>query len=225
MAFHLPNGATVFVANEFADSIPINAISNASNAVLTISGGGVSEGDTVLLKSGWSALDNLVAKVIAATATSVTLGGVNTSDTRVFVGSGAGSLQVVSDDSWVQIPQITEVASSGGDQNYYQFQFLEDDTQRSLPTYKAAKTQTYTIAHDSDQPFYDVLKQADRAGDTLPMRMYVPKAKETRYWSVVPSFDGEPNPVINQIETVTASFAVQSKGTTFYKDADVTPGS
>lgn len=225
MAFHLPNGATVFVANEFGDSIPISAISNASNAVLTISGGGVSEGDTVLLKSGWSALDNLVAKVIAATATSVTLGGVNTSDTRVFVGSGAGSLQVVSDDSWVQIPQITEVASSGGDQNYYQFQFLEDDTQRSLPTYKAAKTQTYTIAHDSDQPFYDVLKQADRAGDTLPMRMYVPKAKETRYWSVVPSFDGEPNPVINQIETVTASFAVQSKGTTFYKDADVTPGS
>lgn len=225
MAFNLPNGATVFVANKFGDSIPVSKISNAANAVLTISGGGVSEGNTVLLKSSWSPLDNLVAKVLSATATSITLGGVNTSDARVFMGNGSGSLQVIDADSWVQIPQITEVASSGAEQNYYQFQFLEDDTQRSLPTYKSAKTQTYTIAHDSDQPFYDVLKQADRGGDTLPMRMYVPKAKETRYWAVVPSFDGEPNPVINQIETVTASFAVQSKGTTFYKDADVTPGS
>nr|WP_154325040.1 phage tail protein [Pantoea sp. 201603H] len=225
MAFHLPNGATVFVASKLGDSIPISKISNASNAVLTISGGTVKQGNIVLMKSSWAALDNLVAKVISATATSVTLGGVNTSDTRVFIGSGFGSLQVVSDDSWIQIPQITEVAAAGGEQNYYQFQFLEDDTQRSLPTYKSAKTQTYTIAHDSDQPFYDALKQADRAGDTLPMRMYVPKAKETRYWSVVPSFDGEPNPIINQIETVTASFAVQSKGTTFYKDAAITPGS
>ncbi len=225
MAFNLPNGATVFVANEFSDGITVSSVSNAANAVLTISGGTVSEDDIVLVQSSWSALDNLVAKVISASGGTATLGGVNTSNTKLFAGSGAGSIKVIDPDSWVQIPQITEVAASGGDQNYYQFQFLEDDMQRSLPTYKSARTQTYTIAHDLNQPFYDVLKDADSAGDTLAMYMHVPKAKETRYWSVVPSFSGEPNPVVNQIETVSASFAVQSKGTTFYKDADQTPGS
>lgn len=218
MAFHLPNGATVYVANEFGAAITVSSVSNATNAVLTLSGGTVNEGDIVLVNSSWSALDNLVAKVIAASGSTATLGGVNTSNTKLFAGTGSGTVKVVDPDSWVQIPQITEVAASGGEQNYYQFQFLEDDTQRSLPTYKSARNQTYTIAHDSDQAFYAVLKDADAAGDTLPMYMYVPKAKETRYWSAVPSFNGEPNPIVNQIETVTAAFAVQSKGTTFYKD-------
>jgi len=225
MSFHLPNGATVFVANGLGDAITVSSVSNAANAVLTLDGGTVSEGDILLVKSSWSALDNLVAKVISVSGNTATLGSINTSNTKLFAGTGSGSVQVIDPDSWVQIPQISEVASSGGEQNYYQFQFLEDDTQRSLPTFKSARTQTYTIAHDSDQPFYDVLKDADAAADTLAMYMYVPKAKETRYWSVVPSFSGEPNPVVNQIETVTASFAVQSKGTTFYKDSDVTPGS
>lgn len=226
MAFHLPNGATVFVAPASGNSVTISDISNATNAVLTLDGGSVAEGDIVLLKASWTALDNLVAKVISVSGNKATLGGVNTSNTKVFLsGSGSGSLQIVKADDWVQIPQITEVAASGGEQQYYQFQFLEDDTQRSLPTYKSAKTQTYTVAHDSDQPFYPLLKEADLAGDTLAVYMYVPKAKETRYWSVVPSFTGEPNPAVNEIETVAVAFAVQSKGTTFYKDAEATPGS
>lgn len=226
MAFHLPNGATVFVAPATDDPITITNISNAVNAEVTLSGGNVGEGDIVLVKSSWTVLDSLVAKVTSVSGGKATLGGVNTSNARLFLaGSGSGSLQVINSDNWVQIPQITEVASSGGEQNYYQFQFLEDDTQRSLPTYKSARTQTYTVAHDADQPFYPVLKDADLAGDTLAVYMYVPKAKETRYWSVVPSFSGEPNPVVNQIETVSVSFAVQSKGTTSYKDEQTQPGS
>ncbi|HFD6847596.1 TPA: phage tail protein [Enterobacter hormaechei] len=226
MAFHLPNGATVFVAPASGNPITITDISNAANAVLTLNGGTVKVGDVVLLSSPWTALDNLVGKVTAVSGSQATIGGVNTSNTKIFpTGSGSGSLRVVESADWVQIPQITEVAAAGGEQQYYQFQFLEDDTQRSLPTYKSAKTQTYTVAHDSDQPFYPLLKEADLAGDTIAVYMYVPKAKETRYWSVVPSFSGEPNPVVNQIETVTVAFAVQSKGTTFYKNADITPGS
>lgn len=219
MAFHLPNGATVFVGSKISEKIPFSAITNAVNAVITVEADTVNEGDIVLISSGWSHLSNVVAKVTSVESTKATLGGINTSNTKIFIpGSGVGSIQVIDPTSWVQIPQITEVSASGGEQNYYQFQFLEDDQQRSLPTFKSARTQSYTIAHDNQQPFYEVLKAADLAGDTLPMYMYVPKAKETRYWSATPSFNGEPNPVVNQIETVTASFAVQSKGTSFYSD-------
>lgn len=109
------------------------------------------------------------------------------------------------------------MAQSGGDQQYAQVQFLEDDRQRNLATFKAAKTQTFTFAHDSTQPIYSVLQNADRNGDVLAFYMYVPKANELRYWSAIPSFDPQPTTAVNQVETVAVSLAIQSSDMTFYK--------
>ena len=219
MGFALPNGASVFVGSKLAASVPVSAVTNAKGAVFTIPvAGTLAVGDIVFIKSGWGLIDSMVAKVTAVNATAVTIGALNTSDVRFFpAGVGAGSLSKITE--WTQIPQITEVAASGGDQQYVQIQFLEDDRQRNLATYKAAKNQTYTFAHDSTLPVYDILTAADRAGDTLPMYMYVPKAKETRYWSGAPSFDPQPTTAVNQVETVQAFFAIQSRATVFYKDA------
>jgi len=175
-------------------------------------------GDVVLVSSGWALIDSLVVRVTAQTTTSVTIGVINSTDTNFFpAGSGAGSLSKVAE--WTEIPQITEVAQSGGDQQYTQIQFLADDRQRNLATYKAAKSQNITMAHDSTLPIYSVLSAADRSGDTLPLRMYVPKAKEMRYWSAKASFDPMPTTSVNNVETVQPAFAIQSRDMTFYKDA------
>lgn len=217
MGFALPNGATIFVGSKMAAALPTSAVSNAKGAVFTVVGGTLAADDIVLINSGWGLLDNLVAKVTAATATAVTIGAIDTTNTKFFpAGGGAGSLTKITE--WTQIPQITEVAASGGDQQYVQVQFLEDDRQRNLATYKAAKTQTFTLAHDSTLPIYEVLTSADQSGDILPLYMHVPKAKETRYWSAIPSFDPQPATAVNAVETVQASFAVQSHSMTFYKD-------
>lgn len=217
MAFALPNGATVFAGSKMAAALPTSAVSNAKAAVFTVANGTLAADDIVLIKSGWGNIDNLVAKVTAATATAVTIGALDTSNTKFFpAGGGAGALIKITE--WTQIPQITEVGASGGDQQYVQIQFLEDDRQRNLATYKAAKTQTFTFAHDSTLPIYDVLTAADRVGDILPFYMYVPTAKETRYWSGKPSFDPQPATAVNQVETVQVSIAVQSRTMTFYKD-------
>lgn len=219
MGFALPNGATVFVGSELGDAIPVTAVSNAAGAVFTVATGhGLAVDDVVIIKSGWSLIDDLVARVSAQTATSVTIGVIDTVDENFFApGAGAGEIRKV--NAWTEIPQITEVSPSGGDQQYTQIQFLADDGQRNLATYKAAKTLTYTIAHDSTLPIYPVLKKADRYGETLPLRMYVPKAKEMRYWSGSPSFDGEPTSAVNAVETTTAAFARKSRDMVFYKDA------
>ncbi|MFC0225682.1 phage tail protein [Serratia aquatilis] len=217
MGFALPNGATVFVGSKMAAALTTTAVSNAKGAVFTVSGGTLSANDIVLIKSGWSLLDNLVAKVTTATTTSVTIGALDTSDTHYFpTGSGTGSLIKITE--WTQIPQITEVAASGGDQQYVQIQFLEDDRQRNLATFRAAKTQTFTFAHESTLPVYSVLLSGDRSGNTLPFYMYVPKAQETRYWSAILSFDPQPTTAVNAVETVQVSLAVQSRTMTFYKD-------
>lgn len=219
MGFALPNGATVFVGSKLAAAVAVSAVSNANGAVFTVATGhGLVVGDVVLISSGWALIDNLVARVSAQTATSVTIGVINSTDTNFFpAGSGGGSLRKVSE--WTEIPQITEVAQSGGDQQYTQIQFLADDRQRNLATYKAAKSQTFMMAHDSTLPIYDVLKAADRSGDILPLRMYVPKAKEMRYWSGQTSFDPQPTTAPNTVETVQPAFAIQSRDMTFYKDA------
>lgn len=217
MGFALPNGATIFVGSKMAAATPVSAVSNAKGAVFTVSGGTFAADDIVLINSGWGLLDNLVAKVTAATATAVTIDAIDTSDVKFFpAGGGAGVLTKISE--WTEIPQITEVAASGGDQQYVQIQFLADDRQRNLATYKAAKTQTFTLAHDATLPIYPVLEAGDRTGDVLALYMYVPKARETRYWSGIASFDPQPATAVNVAETVQASFAIQSRTMTFYKD-------
>lgn len=219
MGFALPNGATVFAGAATAPAVTTTAVSNANGAIFTVATGhGLSVDDIVMVRSGWGLIDNLVAKISASTDTSVTIGAINSTDVGFFpAGVGKGSLLKIS--SWTQIPQITEVAQAGGDQQYVQVQFLEDDRQRNLATFKAAKTQTFTFAHDASQPIYNLLQDADRNGATLAFYMYVPKAKELRYWSAVPAFDPQPTTAVNQIETVQVSLAVQSCDMTFYKAA------
>lgn len=218
MGYALPNGATVFVGSKFGAPITTTAVSNAVGAVFTVAEGhGLIVDDAVLIGSGWGIIDNLVARVSAQTTNSVTIEVLDTSDVNFFApGAGIGALKKVT--GWTEIPQITEVAATGGDQQYIQIQFLSDDRQRNLATYKAAKTQTFTLAHDSTLPIYPVFSAADRNGDTLPIRMYVPKAKETRYWSGDPSFDPQPTTAVNAVETVQVSFAIKSRDQVVYKD-------
>ncbi|QXA73950.1 phage tail protein [Klebsiella aerogenes] len=217
MAFALPNGATIQMGSAFGDEVEVTAVSNAKGAVFTCAEDhGLAVGDEVVITSGWMLLNNLAARVSAVQGEAVTIGIIDTTNTDIFpAGNGAGTLRKVTE--WTLIPQITELAQSGGDQQYIQIQFLEDDRQRNLATYKAAKTQTITLAHDSSLPIYPVLKDADRNGDTLPLKMYVPKAQETRYWTGAPSFDPQPTTALNAIETVQISIAIQSMDMTFYK--------
>ncbi|AKJ41475.1 phage tail protein [Pragia fontium] len=219
MSFALPNGAHLYLAATYEPELIITDISNAEEAVLTVDGKHtIQVGDVVQLKSGWSALDNMVAKVSKVADMSITLGNVNTTNKGKFaVGGGAGSLKKIK--SWIELPQITEVANSGGDQQTVQVQFLSDDSQRNLNTFKAAASQTYTIAHDSSLPVYDVLREADDNGDTLAAYMFVPKAKENRYWSATVSFNETPTMAVNAVETVSVVLNLQSNGMTFYKVA------
>ncbi|HHE5411409.1 TPA: phage tail tube protein, partial [Klebsiella michiganensis] len=54
----------------------------------------------------------------------------------------------------------------------------------------------------------------------LPLRMFVPNAKEYRYWSGVPSFDPQPVTAVNSVETVQVAFSIHSRDITFYKSED-----
>ncbi|EOE0255772.1 Ig domain-containing protein [Enterobacter hormaechei] len=52
--------------------------------------------------------------------------------------------------------------------------------------------------------------------------MYVPKAKENRYWAATASFNDIPQTAVNSVETVSAVLNLQSPAMTFYKTVNVT---
>lgn len=218
MGFALPNGSSVYVQKSKDTELAFDIISNAKDAVVTLkTDHGLVAGDEVIITSGWSKINNAVAKVIKVNNMDVTLGNINTNDTKSFPeGEGKGTLTKIT--AWERLPQVKEVATEGGEQQFTQIQFLDDDAERQLPTIKSAKSKSFTIAHDSSLPIYALLEELDRTNDVVAMKMYVPKAKETRYDAVRISFDPTPTSTINEIETVKISMTVESPAITFYKN-------
>ncbi|OCG46000.1 phage tail protein [Gilliamella sp. Fer1-1] len=218
MGFALPNGARVYVQKTKGEALAFETITNAKEAVVTLKANhGLAVSDEVLINSGWPKLNNVVAKVIRVNNTEVTLGNINTNDVNTFPdGEGVGSLTKIT--AWERLPQIKEVSTEGGEQQYVQIQFLEDDKEKQLPTIKSAKSKSFTVAHDSSLPVYALLQVLDQTNDIVAMKMYVPKAKETRYDAVRVSFDPTPETAINEIETVKINTTVESPAITFYKD-------
>lgn len=218
---HLPNGSQIFVENEReAEQLEFTAISNASDPVLTMKEDAdtkLSQGDFVMiLESGWGKLHDRVLRVKVAATTSnkksVTLEGIDTTDTNVFpTGSGAGKLVKIK--SWMEIPCVQDLAQDGGEQQYYTYQCLADDQEQQLPTFKSAVSLTYTFAHEYDNAIYPLLRKADESGDVKALRMYVPKAKEMRAWAGVLSFNEIPQTSVNEMETVSLSVSLRGRFT------------
>ena len=130
MGYKLPNGGTFQHAATYAAALAFTAISNATEAVAAVADADLEVGDIVLVESGWSTLNGRVVRVKTATAVSITLEDIDTSDTQSFpAGSGGGTLKKI--ETWVQIPQITDVAFSGGEQQYTDVVFLEDMPHRN----------------------------------------------------------------------------------------------
>ena len=213
MGYKIPNGGTFQHAATYAAVLAFTAISNASEAVATVVGGTLAAGDIVLLSSGWSKLDNKVVRVKVATATAITLEALDTTDTQVFpAGNGAGTMKKVL--TWVQIPQVTDLAFSGGEQNYLDVVFLENDQGKQIPTDKSAASMVLTIADDPAQPFNSVLMSADAGKQVQAARLNLP-GNDTLLYGAYTSFSKQPAVSRNNLLTRTVNLALQAEPTRY----------
>lgn len=212
----LPNGSQVFIENtRAATEVEASAVSNALEPVAAVeSGHGLVVGDFVLVtESVWANFKNRVLRVKAQTETSVTLEGDNstsTLDQNKFPAGGASSFVKIT--SWIEIPCVSDIAKSGGEQQYYTKQCLADDRERQIPTFKSATSVAYTFDFDYGNPVTQLLIGYDEDGKTRALRMFVPKATfPIRTFSGVPSFDDVPNTVMNEDETTTLTISLDGK--------------
>ncbi|WP_342221847.1 phage tail protein [Candidatus Fukatsuia endosymbiont of Tuberolachnus salignus] len=177
----------------------------------------IKKDDLVHISSGWTGLNERVARVSAATATSITLENIDTRQTTQFVaGGGMGSIRKIK--TWTEIPQIKEVSSSGGEQQTVSLQFLSDTVQRNVNTVKAPRTLTYTLGHDPALAIYPLLRAVDQGQAIVAFSMFVPGPKEKRYWSATVAFNDVPHTEVNAVETVSLVLNLQSPAMTFYKE-------
>jgi hypothetical protein len=208
MGYKIPNGGTFQHAATYAAPLAVSAISNATEAVATVTGATLAVGDIVLVSSGWTQLNGRVARVKAATATAITLEGIDTTNTQIFPAlGGVGSLKKVL--TWVLIPQITDVAFSGGDQNYLAVVFLEDAQGREMPTDKAAARMTLTVADDPAQAYVPIVVAADASGAPQASRLNLP-GNDTIYYGACTSWSAQPVVARGALLTRTITLALQA---------------
>ena len=210
MAYNIPNGSRVYVASKYGKEVEFTTASNAAEAVLTVAASsGVKAGDIVQVISGWKRMSG-VYRVKAAAETSVTLEGVDTTDTERFpAGGGKGTLKTIQE--WEVMPQVMTLSTEGGEQQTQEIQFLEDEQAETIDTYKSGIVQVYTFAHDAQLPIRKLLMKLDDTKQLTAIRFYNKRAGEDRYYSASVSFQRVPNTAINEVENVTARFSLKSE--------------
>lgn len=213
MAFKLPNGAILEIGSVFTAAVLATAISNANPAVVSAAGHALEDGDVVVVNSGWTRLNDRVARVDAAAADSFSLDGVNTTNVDVYT-AGAGKGSVRSVPEWAQISQITEVATSGGDQQFTTFGFLEDDDDRQLPTTKSPISMTITVADDPLLAYVPVVEAADEDKEARVVRLKLPNGSVI-YYNAYVSITSTPTLSRNNIMTRTITLSLAARPTRY----------
>lgn len=209
-----PNGTIFSVSSAFAAAVAVTGISNANPAVAS-SATPPTNASIIALTSGWPDANERVFRTSGATAGTFVLDGLDaTSTSRFPAGAGGGSFRKV--NTWVTLSQVRDVAKSGGEQQFFQWQYVEDLSrrQRQRPTYKNAKVINLTLDYDPALAWYNALTQADNLGEPVVLRAVLPNLAELYYY-VYPSFDDDPSMTLNENMTNVATFSLIGKLTRY----------
>lgn len=127
----VPTGTTFYVASTIASAKNTTVVTNASEAVVTSAAHGYSNGDFVLVTSGWGRLNKRAFRIKSVTTDTFVLEGCDTTNTTFFpAGTGIGTVSKVS--TFTQITTVMRPNSSGGDPKTVAYKFIESDVEYSI---------------------------------------------------------------------------------------------
>lgn len=166
----LPNGSSISIGTLNSSPITMSALSNASPAVATAAAHGLTDADIVVVNSGWELLAGRLARVDNSNTGTLELEGIDTTNTGDYPpGTGGGTLVKV--NSWTEITDIINPASSGGEQQFYTYQTLRQRRQKQLPTTVTPVVLTMQAVDDISKPWYAAVKAAAQGGTPVPCRI------------------------------------------------------
>ena len=99
---------------------------------------------------------------------------------------------------WQQITQILETNTTGGDQQFVTYSFLEDDAEHQIPTVKSPVVFNFKIGDDASLPHYAVLDEADADRLQRCVRVVLPSGSVI-YWSAYITLQKTPTLTKNEV--------------------------
>lgn len=209
MSASLPNKSVVSIASAYDPAVNMTALSNASEAVATLEAShGVVVGDILEVTSGWSGINGRIVRASAVATNDVTFEGLNTANTNLFpAGSGIGSVKKIT--SWTQITQILSIEKSGGEPQFANYSFLENDDEYQIPTGNSPQTLTLSLADDQSLPWYNVLDAATLAGTPRAIRIVLPTGA-ILFYNGYPAFNKSPSMTRNEVMALSFVFSLNA---------------
>lgn len=213
MAYTLPNGSTVHIGSAYGSDLTVTAATNANPCVMTSTAHGLSNGDYVVVTSGWTRTTDRVFRVANVTANTIELEGHDTSDTDVYAaGSGTGSVKEVT--TWTQISQVLNITSQGGEQQFATYQPLEGDREVRIPTIKSGGGLDMEVGDDPTLAGFVAAMAANDDRVARAVRITASNSSKSLFYSYI-SADKVPQMNINQVQTSRISMSHLNEATRY----------
>ena len=100
-----------------------------------------------------------------------------------------------------------ELSSEGGEQQFYEYGFLEDGFELKIPTSQTASSMTFKVADDPNLPGYKEATAASDSGKLTPMRIIL-KNKSVVVYNGYVSMNAMPTVVRNEIMTANMTYSL-----------------
>lgn len=143
----VPTGTTFFIASAFGSAKTTTIVTNASEAVVTSTTHGFTNGDIVEMTSGWGRLNKRAFRIKSVTTDTFALEGMDTTNTTYFpAGSGVGSVRKAT--TFTQVSNVLGASSQGGDPKTVNYKYIESDVDFSLND--GFNATSYTLELDAD---------------------------------------------------------------------------
>jgi hypothetical protein len=213
MAYAFPEGSRFLFSNTLAAAKTITAITNANPAVATATAHGYSDGDEIVLTSGWEDATDTVWKVDELTTDTFSLLGLNATSTNFYpAGSGAGTAQKVS--NWTEIPQVLSIATAGGDARFTTISPIARRNSINVPTGFNATSITLTLGHDAANATYQSMLDISRSLSKVAFKMVLSGGAVTYGYGYM-SVSEAPSLNVNQANQVTAAITLLGRSISY----------
>ena len=160
MAVSLPNGSIISIGSAVGTAKATTILTNANPCVVTSTAHGYTDGDIVIVVSGWSRINGKAFRVDGSDTNTFQLEGLDTSNTTIYpAASGLGTVQEVT--TFTQMAQVLSTSSTGGEQRYLTYQFLEADNEVEIPTIKSGGGFNFEIGDDPSLAGFTALEAAN----------------------------------------------------------------
>ena len=206
MAYYFAEGSKIQFTQTMAGAKTITVATNANPCVMTSVAHGYSTNDEILLTTGWEDATDSVYKITVLTADTFSVTGLDTTNTSYFAsGSGVGTAQKLS--TWLDIPQVLTVSSSGGDARFTDISPLAKRNSIKVPTGFNATAMTLTLGHDASQANYITMLGISRNLSKVAIKQGISGGAVTYGYGYM-SVSENPKLNVNQANTVDAALTI-----------------